>query len=165
MLQPGTLLDHLRPYPRRHFVPRDPRSLAQSRTNRSAPPGRALKVEIIVDPSRQQSNSLGARLGVIAPAVIQRKPKGAAKATGFVLILALTSRGRTNLLHAVRTVAAAGGSARQTPRQGGTGGRRGGGRAGGAGRAPREPKRPAATAEDLDADMIDYHAGAKAVAA
>ncbi|KAL8283902.1 hypothetical protein RQP46_005334 [Phenoliferia psychrophenolica] len=101
---------------------------------------RPLKVEIIVDPSRQ-NDSLGARLGV-APSAAGKKqqPKAAAGSS---------------------TVAAAGGAARQ-PR--GTGGRRGG-RGGGAGGRVKEPKRPAATVESLDAEMSDYQASAKDVVA
>ncbi|GAA6023951.1 hypothetical protein JCM10207_008639 [Rhodosporidiobolus poonsookiae] len=100
---------------------------------------RPMKVEIIVDPSRANAaaTSLAGRL---APAP---SAPAAAKAARSA------------------TVAAAGGSAVQTPRQGG--GRRPGGRGGRRGAGGRKgDERPKATVESLDAEMSDWQAQVQA---
>ncbi|BGP38282.1 RNA-binding RNA annealing protein [Rhodotorula kratochvilovae] len=106
---------------------------------------KALRVEVIVDPSRAAAaQPLTARLGA-APPVNSRAAQSA-------------------------TVSAAGGSATQRGLGAGAGGRRGGGRrgaaaAGGAGgRGPRAPARPKATLESLDAEMSDWQAQVSASA-
>ncbi|BGP23117.1 THO complex subunit 4 [Rhodotorula toruloides] len=125
-----------------HFVKAEHATAAYQQYNKRMIDGkRAMRVEIVIDPARAAAKQpLTARIAA-APA-------------------------QTRAAQSV-TVAAAGGSAIQNPRQprqprtagaGGAGGRRGG-RRGGA-RGARGAERPKVTAESLDAEMSDYQAQA-----
>ncbi|GAA5976512.1 hypothetical protein JCM10908_005526 [Rhodotorula pacifica] len=132
-----------------HFRKAEHATKAYSEYNKRVVDGsRPMRVEIIVDPSRAAaSQPLTARLGA-APAIATPPVKSRAAKSA--------------------TVAAAGGSAVQTPRNAGAaaGGASAGGRRGAGGRGRRGGRRgagedrPAATAEALDAEMSDWQAQA-----